>query len=119
MITASVLFSHLYVLPVVTEFLEAFPQIDIRLALGDRYSNFVDDHIDMAVRFEVLPNSDLVATRIGSMRSIVYVAPFVLAECGIPGAPDELASMPCVSTDGPMLSPRVAISRPGDGQVLR
>lgn len=117
-ITASVLFGQLHVLPVVTEFLKAFPQIDIKLALGDRYSNLVDDHIDMAVRFGVLPDSDLVATRIGSMRSVVCGAPSVLAEFGIPGAPDELAGIPCVSTDGPMLSPAWQFRDPATGRAF-
>ncbi len=38
-VTAPIVFGRLHVLPLVTEFLTAYPQIDLRLHLGDRVSN--------------------------------------------------------------------------------
>jgi len=104
-VTASVLFGHLHVLPIVSDFLAAFPDINIKLVLGDRYTDLVDDHIDMAVRFGALPDSDMVSTRVGSMRSITCGSPAFLDKHGRPETPDGLRRFPCVSTDGPMLSP--------------
>ena len=61
------MFGRLHVLPVVAEFLAAFPEINVLLALADRNVNLVDDHVDMAVRIGELPDSSMVATPIGAM----------------------------------------------------
>ena len=70
-ISAPIVFGRLHVLPVVVDFLKAHPEIDMRLALGDRFANLVDDHIDLALRIGNLPDSNLVATRLGSVRRVV------------------------------------------------
>lgn len=64
-ITAPIVFGRLHVVPVVVAFLEAFPQIDIRMVLADRVVNLLEDHVDVAVRIGVLPDRSLVATRVG------------------------------------------------------
>lgn len=103
-LTASLLFGHIHVLPIIAEFLAAFPEINIRLVQGDHYADLLDGHIDMAVRFGALPDSEMVATKVGTMRSIVCGSPDLLARHGRPSAPADLARMPCVATSGPMLS---------------
>lgn len=70
---ASVLFGRLHIPPVVTDFLAAYPEINIRLLLTDRNLHVIDDHVDMAIRIGTLPDSSMVATRIGSMRTVVRV----------------------------------------------
>ena len=78
-VTAPVMFGRLHVLPVVAEFLAAFPEINVRLTLADRNVNLVDDHVDMAVRIGKLPDSTMVATSIGVMRWVVCASPALLA----------------------------------------
>ena len=43
MVTAPIVFGRLHVLPVVIAFLEAYPDIDIRIALADRVVNLQED----------------------------------------------------------------------------
>ena len=62
-ITAPIVFGRLHVLPIVTDFLKAFTDIDIRLVLADRVPNLVEDHVDLAVRIGALPDSSLITTR--------------------------------------------------------
>jgi DNA-binding transcriptional LysR family regulator len=104
-VTASVLFGHLYVLPIVVDFLGTFPEINVKLVLGDRYTDLVDHHIDIAIRFGVLPDSEIIGTRVGSMRSMICGSAVFLKKHGRPDTPDDLRRLPCVATDGPMLSP--------------
>ena len=112
-LTAPVLFGRLHILPVVTDFLAAYPEIDVRLLLSDRNLHFVDDHVDMAVRIGALPDSSMVATRIGTMRRVVCASPALLAAHGTPQAPGDLTGLPCVSFD--FLSPAATWSfRPGE-----
>jgi hypothetical protein len=44
-VTAPILFGRLHVLPVTTEFLNAYPDVDVRLLFGDRNLNLLDDHV--------------------------------------------------------------------------
>jgi DNA-binding transcriptional LysR family regulator len=96
-ITAPIVFGRLHVLPVVSAFLSSFPEINVRMMLADRNVNLVDDHIDMAVRIGVLPDSSMIATRVGSVRRVVCGSPSYFASCGIPKTPDDLADLTCVT----------------------
>ncbi|RRI04887.1 LysR family transcriptional regulator [Mesorhizobium tamadayense] len=99
-ITAPVVFGRLHVLPVVTAFLAAYPEVDIRLTLSDRITQLVEEHIDLAVRIGELPDSAMVATRIGSIRRIVCASPAYLAEHGMPLEPRDLAGHNCITFEG-------------------
>jgi DNA-binding transcriptional LysR family regulator len=102
-LTAPVLFGRLHVLPVVTDFLTAYPEIRVRLVLSDQNLDLIDDHVDVALRIGHLPDSRMVATRIGTMRTVVCASPQLLARHGTPRTPQALGALPCVSFD--VLSP--------------
>jgi len=96
-LTAPVLFGRLHILPIVAEFLAAYPEINIRLLLSDRNLHLVANHVDMAVRIGSLRDSSMVASRVGSMRTVVCASPKLLAGHGVPKSPESLVDMPCVS----------------------
>jgi DNA-binding transcriptional LysR family regulator len=96
-LTAPILFGRLHLLPVVTAFLASFPDISVRLSLSDRNLHLLDDHLDMAVRIGPLPDSRMIATRVGSMRTVVCVSPDLLGGRGAPERPEDLALLPCVT----------------------
>ena len=70
-VAAPVVFGRLHVLPVVAAFLQAYPEIDIRLSLADGVVDLVGDQVDLAVRIAALPDSSLVATKVGALRRVV------------------------------------------------
>jgi len=88
---------HTHLLPIVVEFLDAFPEIDLRLLLTDRVVDTVDENIDVAVRIGELPESSMIATRIGSIRLVVCASPAYLSAKGRPRTPDELAGHACIA----------------------
>jgi DNA-binding transcriptional LysR family regulator len=100
-LTAPLLFGQMYLLPLVTDFLNAFPEINVRLLLSDRNLHLSDDHVDMAVRLGALPDSSMIATRIGSMDTIVCGSPDLITLCGAPKHPQDLERLPCVIFSGP------------------
>jgi DNA-binding transcriptional LysR family regulator len=104
-VTAPLLFGRWHVLPIVADFLTEFPQINVRLLLGDRVTDLIDDHIDMAVRIGKLADSGMIATRVGSVRAIVCASPKLLTAHGVPQTPEDLERLPCISADGAMLAP--------------
>ena len=102
-LTAPVLFGRLHILPIVTDFLAAHPEINVRLLLSDRNLHLLDEHVDMAVRIGRLPDSTMIATNISSMRTVVCASPKLIDACGMPGRPEDVAAMPCVNFE--FLSP--------------
>ncbi|MBZ9985296.1 MULTISPECIES: LysR family transcriptional regulator [unclassified Mesorhizobium] len=95
--TAPIVFGRFHVVPVVNEFLARFPQISIQLTLTDHTINIVDEHIDLAVRVGMLPDSTLVATKVGEIRRVVCGSPDYFAAHGVPKTPDDLAEHMCVT----------------------
>jgi len=104
-ITAPIVFGRLHVLPVVTAFLAANAEVDVRLALGDRNANLLDEHVDVAVRIGVLPDSRLNAMAVGTLRAIVCASPAYLKAHGTPRTPADLAAHRCVTFDSPWPTP--------------
>jgi DNA-binding transcriptional LysR family regulator len=84
-------------LPVLIEFLRAYPEVNVRLALGDRIVNLLEDHVDMALRIGSLPDSGLIATHLGSIRRVVCASPAYLSKSGAPAVPRDLAAHQCIS----------------------
>src|SRR5581483_6009983 len=98
-VTAPIVFGRLHVLPVITEFLNLFPQIDVRLRLSDRYVQLIDEQIDVAVRIGRLSDSSLKATRVGALRYVVCASPGYLEKRGVPKTPQDLSALECVTFD--------------------
>jgi DNA-binding transcriptional LysR family regulator len=99
-ITAPIVFGRLHVLPVALDFLRAYRDVDVRVVLADRPLNLLEDHVDLAVRIGALPDSSLVATRVGSIRRMLCASPRYFAERGKPKRPAELAAHDCVTFQG-------------------
>ena len=99
-IAAPIVFGRLHVLPVVTEFLKEYPEVDVRLVLGDRIIDLLEDHVDVALRIGELGDSRLVASRVGSTRRVVCGSPVYFTEHGTPKQPRELGAHRCIAFEG-------------------
>jgi DNA-binding transcriptional LysR family regulator len=115
-ITAPIVFGRVHVLPIVIEFLAAYREIDVRIMLTDRVANLLEDPIDLAVRIGELPDSSLVAARVGSIRRVVCGSPAYLAERGMPRSPGELGTHDCITFEG-LMSPRAWTFTTGKSDV--
>jgi DNA-binding transcriptional LysR family regulator len=101
-ITAPIVFGRLHMLPIIGAFLKAYPEIDVRITLADSVVNLLEEHIDIALRIGELPDSSLVATRVGLIRRVVCASPDYLEARGTPMQPSELASHDCITFEGLM-----------------
>ncbi|MBN3811568.1 LysR family transcriptional regulator [Paraburkholderia sp. Ac-20347] len=99
-LSAPVVFGRLHVLPVVTEFLAQYPEIDVRLSLADRVVNLMEERVDAAVRIGAMPDSALVAVGVGAIRRVVCASPVYLAMHGVPRHPRDLSAHQCVTFEG-------------------
>lgn len=96
-ITAPIVFGRLHMLPVVGAFLKAYPEIDIRMVLSDRIVHLQDDHVDAALRIGALPDSSLMALRLGMVRRVVCASPIYLKARPAIRQPRDLISHECIS----------------------
>jgi DNA-binding transcriptional LysR family regulator len=90
---------HLHLLPLSCEFLNVYPDIALRLLLSDRVLNPVENKIDVAIRIGPLPDSSMIAKRIGSIRVVACASPEYLAARGRPHSPEDLSSHDCITVD--------------------
>jgi DNA-binding transcriptional LysR family regulator len=90
---------HAYLLPLAVEFLEAYPDISLRLMLTDRVVNTTEENIDIAIRVGTLPDSNITATRIGSIRIVVCASLSYLKASGEPKQLSDLVKHDCITID--------------------
>lgn len=90
---------HMHLLPIALEFMEAYPEVALRLVLTDRIVDTVHDNIDVSIRIGSLPDSNLIATRVGSIRFVLCASPGYLAKRGHPVEPADLSSHDCIGVD--------------------
>jgi DNA-binding transcriptional LysR family regulator len=78
-ITAPVMFGTHILRPIVSSFLKAYPDVQIHYLLLDRVVNLVDEGVDVALRIARMPDSSLVARRVGSVRRVLCASPDYLS----------------------------------------
>jgi DNA-binding transcriptional LysR family regulator len=95
-IAASTLFGPRYVLPALAAAAERHSNLEIELTLSDQHTDLISEGIDIAVRIGALPDSGLIARRIGALRRVLCAAPGYLAKHGRPLRPSDLTQHACV-----------------------
>ncbi len=87
-LSAPVLSGEQMLRPILDDFLDAFPTVSAKLHLADRPVNLIDEGIDASLRIGHLPDSSMVAVRVGEVRQLIVAAPSYLAD------------RPCIETLG-------------------
>jgi DNA-binding transcriptional LysR family regulator len=116
-LTAPVVSGEDVLRPILDDFLEAFPTVSVKLHLLDRLVNLIDEGIDAALRIAHLPDSSMVAVRVGEVQRVIVAAPSYLARHPRIEVPGDLAKQQIIAmnhfgvdswsfppTDGSMVS---------------
>ncbi|WP_027782397.1 MULTISPECIES: LysR family transcriptional regulator [Burkholderia] len=80
------------VLPALGEFHARHPDLELMLAVAGRAVDRIGDAIDCSIRLGTLPDSSLVARRLGSLERVTCASPAYLDRFGVPRTPDELGA---------------------------
>jgi DNA-binding transcriptional LysR family regulator len=96
-ISASLPFGHLHVVPAIATFRARHPDLSVDLSFTDDVVDLVAQKTDVAVRMGSLPDSSLVAKRLGHTRRVVCASPGYIALHGAPRVPEELVDHECLT----------------------
>jgi DNA-binding transcriptional LysR family regulator len=91
-VSAPIGFGRIHVSPVMSAYLQRYPDVSGELRLSDQMINLVEDGVDLAVRIGHLADSSLVARSVSEMRRIVVASPDYLKQRGEPKNPAAVAS---------------------------
>ncbi|UDM53219.1 LysR family transcriptional regulator [Cupriavidus sp. MP-37] len=95
-VSATVGFGRHVILPVISDFLHAYPDIKIDLILEDRHADLVSEQIDIAIRNGALGDQDIISRKLANMQILVCGSPAYFARRGVPTSPDDLAGHDCI-----------------------
>jgi LysR family transcriptional regulator, regulator for bpeEF and oprC len=80
------------IMPCLDQFLGEFPEVDVRVGLGDRNVDLIQQGVDCVIRAGALEESSLVARRVGNARVVTCASPAYLEKYGIPESLEDLQS---------------------------
>jgi LysR family transcriptional regulator for bpeEF and oprC len=89
--------ARIYLAPALARFSALYPDLSIRLNVGDRMVDMVEGRGDVWIRIGELKDSSMVARRIYQTRNLCCAAPEFLAQHGTPRTPQELSSFRCLA----------------------
>lgn len=110
-VTSAALFGRMYVLSIVTEFLDAYPAMTAKTLFLDRPVNLIEEGIDVAIRLGHLPDSGLTAIKVGTVRRVICGSPSYFEKHGIPRSPADLKDHRIVASTSAWASPEWRFAR--------
>jgi DNA-binding transcriptional LysR family regulator len=83
-------------MPVITDFLGAYPDVRPDLDFTDRMVDVIDEGFDVVIRTGELTDSRLMSRRLGSFGHRIVASPAYLQRCGRPRVPIDLVQHACL-----------------------
>ncbi|TBU72692.1 LysR family transcriptional regulator [Pseudomonas daroniae] len=96
-VTAPMEFGQRYVAPLVNAFLKDHGEIAVELSLNDHIVPLLDDRLDLALRIGHLPDSAMIARRIGTTRLVTCASPDYLHTAPAIDTPESLREHACIT----------------------
>ena len=104
-VTAPVLFGRMYVTPLMVDYLNLYPEMDVSALYLDRVVNMMEEGVDVGIRIGELPDSTMKALKVGYVRRVLCAAPDYVQRQGLPQSPDQLMQHTIISASS--ISPSV------------
>lgn len=95
-LTAPVVFGEVWLAPLLPGFLDANPDVSVRLTLMDDTIDLIDEGVDLAIRISSALAPGLAARPLGKMRYQLVATPYYLQQSGYPAEPHELTTHRCI-----------------------
>ena len=118
-ITAPHVFGRRHVTPAIIAFLDLHPALQVEMVFNDRNMDLIEHRIDLALRIGELPDTGMVARRVGQVRRVLVASPTYLARRGTPATPDELEQHDVIYNSGVSNQAEWRFLHEGREQVVR
>lgn len=90
-VNASSSFGQTVIAPMLPKFLDTYPDLKLTLSMDDRVVDMVEGGFDVSIRIRAsMPDSALVARKIGTMQQRIFAAPAYLERAGMLAAPQDI-----------------------------
>lgn len=97
-VTASVLFGSMFVMPSIAAYLKRYPQMSVSALFIDRIVNLFEEEVDVGIRVGELADSNMNAVLVGHVRRILCASPAYLEQNGMPKQPLDLVNHHIISS---------------------
>jgi DNA-binding transcriptional LysR family regulator len=84
-------FGRLYIAPLIPDFLEQYPEIEISLDFSDHFVDIINTGFDVVIRIGDLKDSNLIAKKLAVDQRVVVASPKYIKAHGTPNLPSELS----------------------------
>ncbi len=95
-VSCSIGIGRVHLIPLLKKFQELYPKVHVQLLLEDRLADLIDEQMDVVIRSDELPDSSLIAVRLGEMTWTVCASPDYLKKNGTPKTPVDLLDHNCL-----------------------
>lgn len=95
-LTAPVTFAELKILPLLNDFLQQHPDVQISVTLTNRQLDLVEEGYDIAIRLGKLADSTLMARKLSERKTYIVASPGYIKRYGTPHSLSELANHNCL-----------------------
>lgn len=85
------------VLPLLDSFMDKHAGVELHLSVSDSMLDIYKDEVDVAIRYGLLADSNLVARRLTEVNRLAVASPEYLKRQGRPAHPSELATHECLT----------------------
>jgi len=89
-VAAPLSFGLEHVGPVITDFMQAHPELMVELDFNDRQADLVAEGYDLGIRIAKLSDSSLIARKLTAIRHVICASPDYWEDHGRPDHPDDL-----------------------------
>ena len=87
---------RVHLVPLLTQFLALYPKINVNLQLEDRFVDMVADNMDVSIRVGYLPDSTLIARKLGDLSGVLCASPEYLSKAPPLNTPSDLLHHHCL-----------------------
>ena len=99
-ISAPVTFGAKFLGPAVASFLEKYPDVSMRLFLGDRAVDMAEEGFDLSIRIGPVESTSHIARKLARSRRVTVASPEYLKKNGRPQKPQDLLQHNCLVYSG-------------------
>jgi DNA-binding transcriptional LysR family regulator len=96
-VNATLGFGRLHIAPAISQYVLAYPEVDVQLQLSVDPPPLADDQFDVCIRFGAPADTRVIARKLAANRRLLCAAPKYLARHGEPKTPADLARHNCIT----------------------